>query len=66
MIGSRREHREYLKRNHLAEAGDVKMPERSRAMRPIAATADYIAERRHDVRQALRHHVPLHILRKSR
>lgn len=65
-ITSRREHREFLKRNRLVEAGDVKVPERPAPMRSIPKTADYRAQRKADIRRVLRKMVPREILQKSR
>jgi putative FmdB family regulatory protein len=66
LITSRREHRDFLRRNHLHEAADVKMPEGPRPMRPITVTADYKAQRKADIRRALRQHVPRAVLQRSR
>lgn len=66
LIGSRREHLEYLKRNRLHVADDQKVPEGPRPQRPIPRTREYVIERREDLRRALRRHVPLETLRKVR
>jgi hypothetical protein len=64
-ITSRSEHREFLKRNRLVEVGDA--PIRStKQMRQMTPTRDYRERRRADLREALRAHVPLETLRKTR
>lgn len=65
-ITSRQEHKEFLRRNRLVEAGDSKVPDSPRPLRPITQSRDYRERRRADLRAALRKHVPREILQKSR
>jgi putative FmdB family regulatory protein len=65
-ITSRREHREFLKRNGFREAGDQKVPDKPLPMRRVGNTKADRERRREDLRQQLRAKVPLDVLRKVR
>jgi putative FmdB family regulatory protein len=62
-ITSRREHREYLKRNKLREVG-TDLPKDTRTMRGTKMTRDQRQELRATIRNELRAKVPRHILEK--
>lgn len=52
-ITSRREHKEFLARNRLVEAGDMKVPDKPLPMRKVTSSSKDTQERRNEIRRQL-------------